>query len=235
MELRRELLLTIGALVVLNLVLAFGAIGLFIRMGPAIERILQENVRSIVAAEEMLAELAEAGSGPLPPETQARIRQAFDDAKRNVTEEEERPVLVGLERALRSAIAGEPEGRRQAVGSVRQLIQINRDAMRDVDREARRLGGSGAWAAVFVGFLSFLLSVFVVARLQQRFVRPLVDLHQVLEGARAGDRLRRCRLGDAPREVIQVTQAVNRLLDERLARASDHAADGASGLDGRPR
>jgi methyl-accepting chemotaxis protein len=224
MELRRELLLTIGALVVLNLFLAFGAIGLFVRMGPAIERILQENVYSIVAAEEMLAELAEAGSAPLTPEARARIGQALDNAKRNVTEEQERPVLAALARTLPSAIEGEPDGRRQAVASVRQLIRINRDAMHEVDMEARRLGAAGAWAAVFVGFLSFLLSVLIVVRLQKRFVRPLVDLHQVLEAARAGDRLRRCRVADAPREVIQVTEAVNRLLDERLERTNAHSA-----------
>ena len=228
MELRRELLLTIGALVLLNLFLAFGAIGLFVRMGPAIERILQENVYSTIAAEEMLAELAEAGGETLTPEARARVGQALDNAKRNVTEEEERPVLAALERALPSAMEVEPDGRRQAVASVRQLIQINRDAMRKVDEEARRLGGAGAWAAVFVGFVSFLLSVFVVVRLQKRVVRPLVDLHQVLEGAREGDRLRRCRLADAPREVIQVTQAVNRLLDERLERTTGHSAEGAS-------
>lgn len=228
MELRRELLLTIGALVLLNLFLAFGAIGLLVRMGPAIERILQENVYSIVAAEEILAELAQAGSEPLSPEARARVREALNNAKRNVTEEEERPVLAAIERALPSAMEGEPEGRRLAVGAVRQLIQINRDAMRNVDQEARRLGGAGAWAAVFVGFLSFLLSVFVIVRLQKRFVRPLVDLHQVLEGAREGDRLRRCRLADAPREVIQVTQAVNRLLDERLERTNGHSAQETS-------
>lgn len=226
MEPRRELLLTIGALVLINLVLAFGAIGLFVRMGPAIERILQENVYSIVAAEEMLAELAQAGSEPLSPEARARVQHALGNAKRNVTEEEERPVVAAIERAMPSAMEGEPEGRRLAVGSVRQLIQINRDAMRNVDREARRLGAAGAWAAVFVGFLSFLLSVFVIVRLQKRFVRPLVELHQVLEGAREGDRLRRCRLTDAPTEVIQVTQAVNRLLDERLERTNAQSAEG---------
>jgi methyl-accepting chemotaxis protein len=228
MELRRELLFTIGALVLLNLFLAFGAIGLFVRMGPAIERILHENVYSIVAAEEMLAEFAETGSTPLAPEARARVRQAFDNARRNVTEGEERPAVAALEHALPSAMEGDPDGRRQTVASVRQLLRVNRDAMRIVDEEARRLGAAGAWGAVFVGFLSFLLSVFVVVRLQKRLVRPLVDLHQVLEGARTGDRLRRCRLGDAPREVIQVTQAVNRLLDERLERTNGHAAHGAS-------
>jgi hypothetical protein len=36
MQLRRNLLFVIAALVALNLLLAFGAIGLFGRMGPAI-------------------------------------------------------------------------------------------------------------------------------------------------------------------------------------------------------
>jgi methyl-accepting chemotaxis protein len=228
MELRRELVLTIGALVVLNLCLAFGAIGLFVRMGPAIERILQENVYSIAAAENMTAELALAGGAPLEPDARMRIERALAHAKRNVSEEQERPVLATLDRVLPSAIAGEPEGRRQAVVAVRQLIRINRVAMRNGSEEAWRLGGAGAWAAVFVGFLSFLLSIFVVVRLQKRFVRPLVDLHQVLESARRGDRYRRCRLADAPREVIQVTQAVNRLLDERLERTSGHSGQWAS-------
>jgi methyl-accepting chemotaxis protein len=228
MELRRELLFTIGALILLNLLLAFGAIGLFVRMGPAIERILQENVYSIVAAEGILAELAEGGSAPLPPEARARVGRALNNAKRNITEEEERPVLAALDRSLPPAMDGDPDARREIVASVRQLIRINREAMRGVDEEARRLGGAGAWAAVFVGFLSFLLNVLVVVRLQKRLVRPLVDLHEVLEGARQGEQLRRCRLSDAPREVIQVTQSVNRLLDERLERTNGHTTKAAS-------
>jgi hypothetical protein len=107
MELRRELLLTIGTLVLLNLSLAFGAIGLFVRMGPAIERILQENVYSIIAVEEILTELADAGSAPLPPGARAQVNQALDNAKRNVTEEAERPVLIALKRNLPSAMDGE--------------------------------------------------------------------------------------------------------------------------------
>ncbi len=220
MELRRELLLTIGALVLLNLVLAFGAIGLFVRMGPVIAHILEENVYSIVAAEEVLAELANAPVGPVDSEAHTRIHEALDKAKKNVTEEAEHPVLASLDQQLPSALSGDPDARRQVVESVRHLIQINRFAMRQVDDDARQLGNAGAWAAVFVGFSTFLLSILVVVRLQRRLVLPLVDLYEVLEGARQGDRLRRCRLSDAPREVIRVTQAINRLLDERLERSS---------------
>lgn len=220
MELRRELSLTISALVLLNLVLAFGSVGLFVRMGPAIDRILQENVHAIAAAEEVLAQLARAGSEPLTPDAQDRIHRALANAKQNVEKEDERPAMAALEHYLPEAISGNATARGEAVASARQLIQVHREAMRDIESEARRLGRAGAWTAVFVGFLSFLLSVLIVVRLQHRLVRPLADLHEVLEGTRQGDRLRRCRVSDAPREIMQVTQSVNKLLDERLERTS---------------
>lgn len=220
MELRREILVTIGALVVLNLCLAFGAIGLFVRMGPAIERIMEENVYSMYAAEEILTELAASGSEPLSESARVRLRAAIERAKRNITESEEGPVLASLERNLPALVEGDVMERQKAVSSLRDLNQINRVAMRSAHDEARRLGSAGAWAGFFVGALSFLLSLFVVIRLQRRFVRPLVDLHEVLEGARHGDRLRRCRLSEAPREVIQVTESVNKLLDDKLHRES---------------
>lgn len=216
MELRRELFLSIGTLVVLNLGLAFGTIGVLLRMGPAIERILQENVFSIVAAEDALTEFALSGGLRLEPEARVRVNDALNKAKHNVTEVVERPVLERLERVLPSAMEGDIPSRLAAVASLRDLIHINREAMREVDREARRLGSAGAWTAVFIGFLSFLLSLVVVVRLRKRVVQPLMDLQQVLEG----DRLRRCRAVDAPREVIQVAQAVNRLLDESLVNST---------------
>lgn len=226
MELRREFLFTIGALVVLNLCLAFGSIGLFVRMGPAIEHILEENVYSIAAAEEILADLAEAGGSPMGPVQSARVHRLLGKAQGNITREEERAALAALECSLPSAIDGDPDARRQAVTSIRQLARTNREAMHQADEEARRLGSAGAWAAVLVGFLSFLLSVFVVVHLHRRFLRPLAELYEVLEKARQGDRLRRCRMTDAPHEVVQVMQATNRLLDERLDRARAHVTSG---------
>ena len=222
MDLRRELLLTIGTLVLLNLLLAFGAIGLFVRMGPAIARILEENVHSIVAAEGILADLGAAGDTPLDAAAELRVRQNLAQAQQNVTEAEERPILALLQQQLPNAIAADLPARQKTVHLLQQLIQINRDAMRHVDEEARRLGAAGAWAAVFVGFVSFLLSLLVVVRLQKRVLRPLVDLHEVLDDAQRGNQLRRCRPSDAPREVLQVTQSVNALLDERLRRQLRH-------------
>jgi methyl-accepting chemotaxis protein len=225
MELRRELFWTISILIALNLALAFGAIGLFVRMGPAIERILQDNVYSMVAAEEVLTEIAASNGEPLSPDARERVRESLEKAKRNVTEAAERPTLAALEERLPEAARGDARARREFVEQARTLGRVNRDAMRAEDEEARRLGTAGAWTAVLLGFASFLLGLFVVTRLQNRLVRPLVELHEVLEKAREGDRLRRCRHPDAPREVVQVTEAVNRLLDERLGRSERGEAE----------
>lgn len=216
MELRREFFYTIGTLVALNVLLAFGAIGLFVRMLPAIERILEENVYSNIAAEEMLAVLAESPTARVPTEGRRRVEDAFRRAKSNVTEPEEIPVLDAIERNLRAALDGERDAVVAEVRAIQNLIAINRDAMRKVDREAQRLGRAGAWAAVFVGFLSFLLSVVVLGRLRRRVVEPVVELHHVLEGLRRGERFRRSSPRDAPAEIQEVLQSVNALLDERL-------------------
>lgn len=215
MQLRRELLAYIGLLVALNLLLAFGAIGLFVRMGPAIERILDENVRSIVAAEQVLSRLAD--DAALTPVTRAQVHDALATAERNVTEEGESAAISTLQAALPDALEGDATARREAVAALRDLSEINRTAMDRADSDARSLGSAGAWSAVFIGGLSFLLSVLVVSRLESRFIRPLSDLHEVVVAARRGERLRRCQLLDAPHEVVQVAEAVNELLDERLA------------------
>lgn len=228
MELRRELTLATGTLVVVNLVLAFGSIGLFVRMGPAIERIIEENVVSIVAAETVLAELADAGGLAVSPVGREAIRRAIEQAKVNVTEAAEQPTLDVLERDVNAALEGDPVARKQVVSSLREIIHINRRAMEVADEDARRLGSAGAWAAVWVGFVSFLLSLLVLYRLNRRLVRPLLELHEVLEGSRQGERLRRCRPTDAPRELEQVAQAVNRLLDERLRRGAGPPAGAVS-------
>lgn len=215
MKLRTEVLVYTALLAGLNLLLAFGAIGLFVRMGPAIERILRENVASIDAAEEILIEFATA-SGGMTPEGRGRVETALKTIRTNVTEADESPVIARIEQRLDGAARGDAEARTAVIEDLRRLIAINRKAMTAVDEEARRLGAGGAWAAVFVGALSFGLSLLVIVLLRRRLLEPLLELHAVLAAARGGDRFRRCRAFDAAIEVKQAAQSVNTLLDERI-------------------
>jgi hypothetical protein len=213
MQLRRNFLLSVGILVAFNVLLAFGAIGLFTRMGPAIERILQDNVYSTEAAEEMLALLARPSIDPTSAVRQRQFEEALQRAKNNTTELEEVPSLRRIEQHYIVALAGDDIALAVVVQALQQLTAINRQAMVSTDQEAQRLGNAGAWVAVFIAVFSFGISLIIIHRLERRVLNPLVELHDVLEAVRVGNSHRRCRALIAPDEIRQVLNSVNFLLD----------------------
>lgn len=214
MRLRTELAATVFGFLALNCLLAFAAIGLFGRMGPAIERILERNDATIAAAEDLLTTLAQAPLGPLDAAAEAALEAALLRAQGNITEPGEGPVLQRIEQVMPQAVAGKAEARQALTVEIRELIRINRDAMLTVDRQAQRLGRSGAWAAAVVGFASLLLGFLLSRRLNRRVVRPLHELESVLLARRGGDAFRRATVSDAAPELRQALDGVNRVLDE---------------------
>lgn len=223
MELRRDFLLGLGTLVVLNLLFAFGSIALFGRMAPAIERILEQNVYSIEAVEDMAMVLADSRGQPVSAPERERFRHALQRARDNVTEEAERPTLAEIARLAPPALDGDDGAARSLVPALRKLSATNRAAMAAADRAASRLGAAGAWAAVFIALFSFALSLLVLRRLERRIVEPVLDLARVLEEAVATPQ-RRCRESSAPVELKRALLAANRLLDERLVGATAGAS-----------
>lgn len=218
MELRRNLLLSVGTLVVLNLMFAFGAIGLFGRMGPAIARILQENVYSLEACEAMLAELALAKGSPVGQNDRTSFMEALHRVENNITDTAERPVIERIKGRADEALDGNAGAIDDVVADVGVLIRVNRAAMSRVDKAAQRLGRAGAWAAVFIGLISFVLSLFVLRYFDKRIIAPMEQIHDVLEASRRGDIHRRCWSHGAPGEIKEVMQSVNALLDEKGTR-----------------
>ena len=216
MDLRKDLVLTIGTVVALTILLAFGSIAVMLRMGPAIDRILRDNIESISAAESLLGELAL--EAPLSEEGAGRARLAIARAAANVTEPGERAVISALSAELDAELAGDPHARARLVERLQTLIGINRDVMRRVDLDAQRLSAAGAWAAVFVAVAAFGLSFFVLARLGNRVLLPIEELEAALSECRAGNALRRVTPMPAPSELTRVAQDLNALLDERLER-----------------
>jgi len=198
-------------LVGLQIVTAFGAIGLLGRMSPAIEQILDENVASNEAAEEMLAVLA---LGPEEGGTRERFAIELERARSNITEPGEVPVIDAIEDASGRLFDGDAIARRTVVGGLIDLVHINRAAMRQTQHEAQRLGVAGAWAAVVLALLGFAASVLVLRRATAAVLDPLAELEQTLDAFRQGNPFRRCRGTGASEEMRRVLDTVNELLDE---------------------
>ncbi|MCA9540272.1 MAG: hypothetical protein KC620_15345 [Myxococcales bacterium] len=212
MRLRREVKLGIGAVLGLQLLLSAMTIALLARMGPAIERILQENVYSVEAADEMLAVLARNPGAPTP-EAQAAFDDALRRARENVTEEAERPLLAALESFRRADLPQSAEARATAVDVLRQLGHVNRASMERADLQAKRTSSAGAWAAAMLGALSLGLGIVVYRRLRLRLELPLTELQRTTHRVRAGNLQARCAVADGPAEVMQVAADLNWLLD----------------------
>jgi hypothetical protein len=234
MQTERDLYVGIGALVAMLLVVSFGTVGLLMRMSPAIERILRENVASLEACDEMMAALALAGPGQAEASIAARFREALRRAQANITEAQERPALARIEAAAPGALRGEPADRAAAVEALAALHAVNSASMRRADERARQLGLGGAWAIVFLSCVALAVSVAVLRRLRQRLVAPLQELSSTLAAASRGDRHRRCRpMTTAPAELARILLAVNGLLDRAALAPIEETAGLPSPSDAR--
>jgi hypothetical protein len=124
-----------------------------------------------------------------------------------------------IQQNYRAAIEGDEQAVDTVVRALRRLIHVNRRAMEATDKEARRLGFAGAWVAVLVALVSFVISLIVVHKLEERVLNPFVELYRVLQSVLAGNPYRRCREIDAPEEIKRILSSVNLILDERLTGA----------------
>jgi nitrogen fixation/metabolism regulation signal transduction histidine kinase len=203
-----------AVLLVVQVLTSLVAIAMLGRMSPAIERILQENVYSVQAVEEMLVVLAT--PGPEDAAESAVYREALQRASSNVTEAEEPPVLATLRSAADGTMAGDPAARQQSAEALRELGRINREAMVRADEEAKRLGTAGAWAAAFLGFVGLLASFVSIARARRRFVAPVAAITRAVAQQETGDLHRRCIVPDgSAAELEKLGRFLNELLDHR--------------------
>lgn len=215
--LKHELRIGIGVLVATLMVMAFTAIGLLSRMAPAIDRILEENVLSIEAAEEMLVVLTLSREGTGHRDLDGRFFGALERARDNITEEEEREILDRVESGYRRFGEGATSALAPTVQAVQQLVRTNRAAMLTTRDRARRLSEAGAWAAVLIAIFGFAAGIVVVVRVQRRVVEPIDEIYAVTRSCVAGDPFRRCQPREAPGEVREIMTTLNTLLDHRFA------------------
>ena len=205
-------------LVSLNLLMAFGTIGIFGRMTPAIALIIERNGYSIKACADMLSLVALAGGGSLNVERQKLFMAAFERARSNVTEPEEPAVLKQIEDNAPAAFQGEAAAREVAVNNIVLLSKINQTAMVKADRKAQQLGQAGAWGVVFMAVSAFLAGMLFIRNLARRVITPLEEIHAVLIAHRNGEAMRRCTGTNLAQDMRAVFTGINDILDQFQSR-----------------
>jgi hypothetical protein len=205
----------IGAWIVVgtNLLLAFGAIALLTRMSPAIATILEQNDVSVEACQQMLAVLAAPTEEGAVEARGARFEEAVRNAELNITDARERAVLDVIRAEADGALRGDAAATTRVIDAVQTLAGINREAMREADLQAMRLGTAGAWSVVLLALVSFLFSLIFIHRLNAQLLAPVAELREVLQSFQRGDVYRRCSTEGSPPELRILMQGVNDLLD----------------------
>jgi hypothetical protein len=212
MEIRRDVSLGTGLIAAVSVTLAFGLIGLFSRMTPAVKAILEDNVESQSAAFDLLEALArrEASGGV----DEARLRDAIARARANITVEGEETVIAALEAGLAKGPDLDAEGLTALAGGARRLWDLNMAAMKEADARAVRLGAAGAWTAVFGGLVVIIIALLSWARVKARVIEPLEDISRVLHGVRGQQPQLRCLRSGGTSDIDQVRGHINDLLDD---------------------
>ncbi|MFZ5951802.1 MAG: hypothetical protein ACOYXC_13915 [Candidatus Rifleibacteriota bacterium] len=215
MKLAKGMILGAWFLVVVNLLLAFGAIGVFNRMSPAINDILSNNERSLQACEEMLSAMVFAQCGSDADQLK-NFKSAFDRAKNNITEKDEPEILEIIKNHHDQAFSGNKDAVKQTVEAILRLGNINRQAMEDADKRARQLGQGGAWGIVFMALCSFLTGVIFIRNLNKRLLAPLEELKNVLQAHLGGETRRRCTGANLPEDIRSIFGSMNSVLDRSM-------------------
>jgi len=228
-QLTRNLRLAVAALLALHLASAFAAIAMLGRMRPAVERIMDQNIYSLVAVEEMLSILAGADASTEGPDAQqTRFRSAYDRAAQNITDDRERPILDHIDRLTVGGLPDAAAPRRELVAQLVRLGEVNRDDIVEANAKAQRLGTAGEWALVFLAVLTLASALVALRRMDRRVLQPLDEMYDVLLGLHRGDGHRRCRPGaGASSELARAMASLNRALDDRhealiTATAAEH-------------
>lgn len=205
-------------LIVLNLVMAFGSIWVFMRMAPAIETIIDRNEKSLHACEEMLSVLATMNSSQKNhAESKEKFEIALGRATSNITEKEESIALDNVRKNYAQAFEANPEGIKQTVADILHLAEINRGAMVVADWKARQFVTAGAWGIVFMASVVFMIGMLFMQGMKRTLIRPLEEMHSVMLAIKNGDHIRRCTGPDAPRDIKVIYNGINELLDSNTS------------------
>ena len=208
-------------LIGLNLLLAFGAIGLLTRMTPAIDQIIERNGHSIKACEDIISLFALVGDRPFNETNRDRALAVIAKIRGNITEPEEPAFLEAIERDLAAAFQGETRAREAVIGNIVQLSQVNQVAMVHADRKAKQLGQAGAWGVMFMAVAAFLAGLFFLRGLNRRVFAPLEEIHAVLRAHRNQEFMRRCTGTNLRQDMQAMFAGINELLDQCQAQTGE--------------
>ena len=223
MEINKGFSGTFTALVGLNLVLAVITMGLFLRIGPSLDKQFEISQKSLELSGRMLSHLVAMRNESSPPMEEV-FRNTLGETKKAETSEAALAYVADIENTFKSELtttATEAKSTTRnfsnTAQAIQKLIKFHFIAMQKAKSNVEFLSHSGAWIAAFVAWLAFTTALFIYRHTQRSFMKPLEEIHSVLQAAREGDVHRRCTISNqAAMQLKAIESGLNDILDDKL-------------------
>lgn len=212
MDFSRKYLAGIRLILGTMLIVALTSTFLMERMSTAIKLILNENVYSVEAAEDMIINLALYNISPMDLH-QEQFMEALTRAKNNITLKGEKTLIHRIEQLVPAAFEGQQRGRRQLIEELENLAVLNREAMLRADEDARFLAIAGGWAIVGLAVVGLLISSRVLTQVQRHAIDPMVEICRGVTDWEQGNRLRRFQVSQSSKDLRRTQETLNHILD----------------------
>lgn len=212
MDFEKKYLLGIRSIIIAMMIVAFTSIFMMERMSHAIKLILDENVYSLEASEDMLRAVGLASISQLDL-YQEQFMDAMQRAKNNVTLPGESALIDRIERLAPMSFAGQENALQEIIEEISKLANLNREAMIKADENARFLSIAGGWAVVGLTLICFLFSRRLLHQVRMQTIAPIVEVCRGLIDWEMGNRLRRFQTAKSSKDIRRAQQTLNSILD----------------------
>lgn len=233
-DLKRDIRFKTSLPAIFIIAIAAGAISLFLQLSPAIETIIERNVVSLEAVEEMLSALviAEGNKGDVQSTqfefAEKKFFAALEQARKHMVEQEEFRLVPNITLKARKYFDGEDSELKPLLTEINALSATNRQGMVSSDLNAKQLGRAGAWTMMLLGFCGFVVSLYVSHRLVHSLIYPIEEIYSVTESHLQGDTNRRAYdFSLAPQQLRAISHFLNSNLDRQLAALNQPNPTGA--------
>lgn len=211
MEVRRNVMYALVALITFFIGIAFSALIMQQRLRPTVTQIEQNDVESISAALEFLSILA-AGEYA---EEQSYIHVLVDRIGASAREPDQMRLSTRINLHNDELLLGDQTRYLELVDSLGALVHVNRAQMRFRTEKAYRFAQGGIWVLFTLMGIGLWAGWAVHRYLTKRIAVPLERVAKTMLEARTSNTLLRAYAHDAAYEIREIAPILNRFLDDR--------------------
>lgn len=203
----KKIYLSFILLLLCSTMIAAAGIKGFQRLAPAINIINSRNTQSLYFAEQMLTNIT-------TQKNMEKFEYYLQKSKENITEQHEKEVVNNIESEYKPAFRGNIKAEEQIINYIIELSSINRKAMEDAGKQAKKMESIGIWIIIFPTIFAWIIGFALLKLIERTIIKPLSELQDVVSSYRKGNRMRRCPSVSKSDEFQEIYNDLNAILDK---------------------